>query len=376
MSLELPLSNLSVELRRSLLYGLERHFPDVDFVVNERLRSTPTLVVKADPAPTEIESQIRTYIESFCRRAGPLAVRFEVERIWQNKEVANLEPGTVGCMTDAATPTSLPGVQVLSADIWQIVELIDQICIAFAAAENAAMIGIPSLMARGDLEKCGYWQREEQQISVVNPRLNPPIDATACLSPAACLPLYPVLGAHGLGASSVYSSRCGVFRWEGGRFPDSERLSRLWEYHVRELVFFGKRVEVEGLKKRYIDFAKWLTSNLGLNAEICTASDTFFHPESVNLAMYQLMEHTKLELRVKLEQSEIAVSSFNNHDRHFVDAFGIEGADEDFGSACVGFGLERLAFACLATMSGSDRLDVKMLETLAKGAVKHPWVSV
>lgn len=238
---------------------------------------------------------------------------------------------------------------------------------------QSTSVRIPSLLKRAHLEKAGYWNRDTQQISEVRPCVSGG-DHSACLSPAACLPLYPVLGGTGLGETRAFTSRCGVFRWEGGVFPEAEPLSRLWEYQVRELVFFGSETRIKEIQEGYLSFVRWLAGRLELPCEVATAADAFFHAESVNLAIYQLIQQTKLEFRANFETSALAVSSFNYHDKHFTHAFGIADAvgDPDLRSACVGFGLERLAYACLA--SSASRSSDQGEELPALEVEGSPWL--
>jgi hypothetical protein len=357
------LGRLSLELRRTLVYSLERRFPGCGFAVHE-LEGEFHLAVDT-PEPLALE-ELQGFVDSFRKAAGRMGDKVSTLLLWKN----DLSPLAPVMEPDGAWArrTDLPGVFLLGPRLVEVLDALDRILACFAASVGAVASRFPSLLTREHLEKAGYWNRDSQQISSVVPHVSPGRHA-ACLSPAACLPLYPVLGASGLGAETAFTSRCGVFRWEGGIF-EKDPLARLWEYNVREIVVFGGETELRDLQDRYLRFASWLSAELALPAEACTASDTFFHSESVSVALFQLMQQTKLELRVRFEHNPLAVSSFNFHGNHFVKAFAIGSSHPALSSACIGFGLERLAYAVLA----KGVTEGSRLRDLERQAAGSPWM--
>ena len=95
-----------------------------------------------------------------------------------------------------------------------------------------------------------------------------------------------------------------------------------------------------------------LLSGLGLAVERVVANDPFFGRTGRLLASNQRAETLKYEIVCAIHPgaSPTAISSSNYHLDHFGTAFGIEAADGDVAhTACVGFGVERIALALLAT---------------------------
>ena len=87
---------------------------------------------------------------------------------------------------------------------------------------------------------------------------------------------------------------------------------------------------------------------IGLSVEAVVASDPFFGRGGKVLAATQREQCLKFELVVPIgpHGTPTAVASCNCHLDHFGRAFGFETSDGQPGhSACVGFGLERIALA-------------------------------
>jgi seryl-tRNA synthetase len=86
------------------------------------------------------------------------------------------------------------------------------------------------------------------------------------------------------------------------------------------------------------------------------ASDPFFGRGGRLMRASQRELELKFEIEVPIFGAEAptAVASFNYHQDHFTRAFGIEGPDgAEAHSACLGFGLERIAIA-LFRQHGTD----------------------
>lgn len=180
-----------------------------------------------------------------------------------------------------------------------------------------------------------------------------------CLAPALCLGIYPALGIRGSDETGrLYTSFGKVHRHEGGKFADvrsgESALSRLREYHLREIIGFGTEEWIYSMRERAIQFVASLAEAFALPCELSTAADLFLHAEWSRQAIHQLLHWTKLEWRIRLERGPIAVASFNLHGEHFVQEFGIRGP-ESLQSFCCGFGMERLA-QCLVLRRLKPRL--------------------
>ncbi len=167
------------------------------------------------------------------------------------------------------------------------------------------------------------------------------------LVPAACYPAYPAVAARGElpdGGVSLDLGGCYVFRNEPSSDP-----ARMQMFHQRELVRFGEPELVADWRQRWCDRAVELLRRLGLAARADVASDPFFGRTGRMLARSQRSQELKFEVGVPLGgESPTAVASFNCHREHFSSLYGISGPDDSLAhTACVGFGLERIALALL-----------------------------
>lgn len=171
------------------------------------------------------------------------------------------------------------------------------------------------------------------------------------LASAACHPVYPTL--HGtLPESGRKIDVLGFcFRREPAIDP-----ARLQAFRMHEYVYIGTPAEARAHRQLWIDRALEVVTDLGLEARAVTANDPFFGRAGRVLAANQREEDLKTEIVVRLygdgpEGGDgTACASANCHVDHFGLSFGIRTADGAVAhSACVGFGLERLALALLRT---------------------------
>jgi seryl-tRNA synthetase len=86
-----------------------------------------------------------------------------------------------------------------------------------------------------------------------------------------------------------------------------------------------------------------------LEADADVASDPFFGRTGRMLSRSQREQALKFEVLVPIAGPEpTAVASFNYHQEHFTERFGITMADGGVAhTACLGFGLERITLALL-----------------------------
>ncbi|MFD7614916.1 hypothetical protein [Streptomyces sp. NPDC059828] len=146
----------------------------------------------------------------------------------------------------------------------------------------------------------------------------------------------------------VVTARGGSFRHESRYHATLERLS---DFTIREIVFMGPTDFVRQSRERFRQRAVALIEELDLFGRCEVASDPFFAGAdgAARVSSQRLLElKHELHLEIEPDGDTIAVASFNLHERHFGEAFDIRGQDgEIVCSACVGFGLERLAYAVL-----------------------------
>lgn len=191
--------------------------------------------------------------------------------------------------------------------------------------------------------------RHETQATVDAQALADMEQPEACLSPAVCYHVYHrdqglTLPANG----KAYSVRGKCFRYEASNLRD---IRRLWDFTMRELVFLGTGDHVLEERQRCVDLVGAFLDELGLAAEIRTASDPFYiAPDAPSKTYFQLTAETKFEVSALMPDGErLAIGSLNYHTDFFGRAFDIqvEGAGPAH-STCIGFGLERCVSAFLA----------------------------
>jgi len=170
-----------------------------------------------------------------------------------------------------------------------------------------------------------------------------------CLPPTMCFHTFaqyrgrvlPGVGPH------VVTSAGKSFRHEG-RYATT--LERLWDFTIRETVFFGGRNEVLDAREKLMGKIFALVEEWGLDGYCQAASDPFFvGVDPATKAWSQRLLGLKYELRLRLGSGrDLAVGSFNFHDDFFGRNFDITrtGAGPVI-SGCAGFGLERLVYALL-----------------------------
>ena len=239
---------------------------------------------------------------------------------------------------------------------------------AEAAADEPEHLVFPPLLPRHQLERIGYLKNfphlagtifafdgDEGQAVEQERRASEHGDwsefqgmTDLVLTPAACYPVYPAIAARGklaAGGVTVDAGGSYVFRNEPSGDP-----ARLQMFHQREIVRLGEPETVIAWRERWRNLAVELLRGVGLEAELDVASDPFFGRSGRLLARSQRAQELKFEVLVPIAGEEpTAVASFNYHQDHFTEVYGIEMEAEDptAHTACLGFGLERITLALL-----------------------------
>jgi seryl-tRNA synthetase len=224
---------------------------------------------------------------------------------------------------------------------------------------------LPPVMSRSQLETSGYLQSfpnllgcvctlhgTEAEIRAAADRFEIGGEWTTALAPAdlvltpaACYPVYPLAARRGPvpHRGLRFDVACECFRRE-----PSKQLARLQSFRMREYVQIGAPDAVVGFRDRWVDRGRRLAEELGLSCRIAPASDPFFGRTGQMMAINQLQRALKFELIVALRPPEqpVACMSFNSHLDHFATVWGLRGeAEVVVHSACVAFGIDRLAIA-------------------------------
>jgi len=168
-----------------------------------------------------------------------------------------------------------------------------------------------------------------------------------CLTPAICYPLYPTLAGKLPEGGALYSLLGWAYRQEPSPEP-----TRLQSFRMREFVRVGTAEQVVEWRDMWLQRGLDLLQSLGLDARSDVASDPFFGRGGKMMAINQKEQKLKFEVLVPVISAEnpTACCSFNFHQNHFSSKWDIQtdtGATAN--TACLGFGLERIAIALFKT---------------------------
>lgn len=163
------------------------------------------------------------------------------------------------------------------------------------------------------------------------------------MAPAACYSLYPTAAGTLPAGGRVVDLRSFVFRHEPS--PDPARLQI---FRMREYVRLGAAEQALEHRDSWLKRGEEMLLALGLEAKPVVANDPFFGRGGRVMAASQREQTLKYEIVVPITSQErpTALISSNYHVDHFGIAFDIRTADGNPAhTACVGFGLERIALA-------------------------------
>ncbi|KAF1044802.1 amino acid--[acyl-carrier-protein] ligase [Xylophilus sp.] len=261
-------------------------------------------------------------------------------------------------------PSGEPGVFGRNAVFEDVLERFAALVGRTAAADGAEKFTFPPTLARPVFERSGYMKSFPQlAMGVVSfcgcsptehARLNERIAAGQAyddllqptgvvLMPAACYPVYPSLGGRLPAGGRLVDMTHWVFRHE-----PSDEPTRMQAFRVREFVRAGAPADVVAWRDTWLQRGLDLLRTLGLPAEAEVASDPFFGGAGRMLAANQREQKLKFEVVVPVisAESPTALCSFNYHQDYFSKSLDILQADgEPAHTACLGFGLERVAMA-------------------------------
>ncbi|MGH3368458.1 MAG: hypothetical protein ACRDPR_00490, partial [Nocardioidaceae bacterium] len=278
------------------------------------------------------------------------------------------------------------GQIVVGEPVLALMDHLDARVRSLAVAEfGAREYRYPTIIPTAVMRRCGYFQSFPQLMMFVG-RLHGDVDTYRefldeladgrdlsdglsshcgdidyCLPPTMCFHTYHQFADRPLPSPAMaITSRGKSFRFES-RYRRS--LERLWDFTIREIVFLGRLDFVLRSRSRLMERTFDLVEELGLGGHCEVAGDPFFvNADTAARVWSQQLLELKYELRLPLDADrDVAVCSFNRHDRFFAESFGIgpaageagegsadtEEAEAAVHTACAGFGLERLAYAFL-----------------------------
>jgi seryl-tRNA synthetase len=171
-----------------------------------------------------------------------------------------------------------------------------------------------------------------------------PADVVLCS--ATCHPIYPLCTGRLPDGGRHFEVNGYCFRCEPSIDP-----ARMQAFHMHEAVYVGDPDTAQDHRDRGLERGLELLGSLGLDVRAEAANDPFFGRLGTMLAANQRDEELKIEGVVPIcsEDNPTAVMSANCHRDHFGLPFGIETTTGGTAhSACVAFGVDRVALALLA----------------------------
>ncbi|HMN72742.1 MAG TPA: amino acid--[acyl-carrier-protein] ligase [Rhodoblastus sp.] len=263
--------------------------------------------------------------------------------------------------------TGIDGLYGRSGEFEQVIDGFDRLISKTGADQKAEVLRFPPGMNRALFEKSGYLKSFPQLAGTVHSFAGNDKDhallldrlaerqpwwekqeiTDIVLTPAACYPLYPTAAKRGPlpedGLIFDLNSYC--FRHEPSKEPTRQQMFRMREY-----VRIGTPDQVVAFRKNWLERGQALIAKLGLPFNVDVANDPFFGRAGRVMASSQRDLGLKFELLVPVnsEENPTACLSFNYHQDHFGSTWDIRtAAGEIAHTACVGFGMERVAIALL-----------------------------
>lgn len=264
--------------------------------------------------------------------------------------------------------TSVPGLYGRSGTFEDVVAGIDRVVVAAGPGAAATRYRFPPVFPIADFERTDYVASFPNLTGAVHTFTGTDADHAALLAvrsageswaswltpadtllvSAACHPSYAMLTGE-LADGGVLMDIYGYcFRHEPAVDP-----ARMQAFRMHEFVQVGTPEQAADHREDWIGRGSAVLADLGLTSEPVVANDPFFGRAGRMLKANQREENLKTELVVRLYDDlddGTAVVSCNCHQDHFGLAFDIRTADgAPAHSACVGFGMERIALAMLRT---------------------------
>ncbi|NGO66237.1 amino acid--[acyl-carrier-protein] ligase [Rhizobium daejeonense] len=261
--------------------------------------------------------------------------------------------------------TGVEGLYGRSGRFEDVIAAFERLIDRYGAADGAEAIRFPPGMNRAFFEKSGYMKSFPQLAGTVHSFCGCELDHVSLLkcmdegndwtaeqkatdivlTPAACYPLYPTVAKRGNlpEAGGLYDLQSYCFRHEPSNDPARQQLFRMREY-----VRMGTQADVTEFRQTWMDRGVKMMAEVELPVEIDVANDPFFGRAGKMLANNQRDQNLKFELLIPITSvaKPTACMSFNYHQDAFGTKWGLNLADGAVAhTACVGFGLERIALA-------------------------------
>jgi seryl-tRNA synthetase len=311
---------------------------------------------------------------------------------WQDEAMTTLEAERLQFRDDLVAaglliPMGIDGLYGRSGVFEEVIDGIDRVVRAKGRAvhgDRPAVRRFPPLYPREAFEKTDYiasfpnltgavstftGDNREHRALLADREAGRPWDghlhpAGTMLVSAACHPSYATLP-EVIGADGVLLDVYGYcFRHEPAVDP-----ARMQAFRMHEYVAVGSPEQAGQHRDSWVRHGLDVLASLGLDAVPVAANDPFFGRAGKMLAANQRDDELKTELTVRLYgdlDDGTALVSANCHREHFGETFGLRTADGAVAhSACIGFGMERIALALIRTHGFEpDSWSAELLSTL------------
>jgi seryl-tRNA synthetase len=264
-------------------------------------------------------------------------------------------------------PTGVPGVYGRGTDFERVIERFDALVTRAAAPLAPEVLRFPPIFNRRHYEKIDHIRNFPDLMGSVHTfkggdrehrdmlgRFERSEDwsrdlaaADVMMTPAICYPLYPSsTGTLPPGGRRV-DLQGYAFRHEPSADP-----ARMQIFRMHEFVRLGTPDEALGHRDHWLTLGQEIFRSVGLATTPVIANDPFFGRGGKVQKAIQREQNLKYEFVIPIcsEEKPTAIGSCNYHLDHFGAAFDIRTDDGAVAhSACVGFGLERVALALFCT---------------------------
>jgi seryl-tRNA synthetase len=269
--------------------------------------------------------------------------------------------------SDLLIPMGVRGVYGRGADFERVIERFDALVSKEGASLDPEVMRFPPIFSRADYEKIDHISNFPDLMGSLHTFTGDDKDHRAMLdkfqrkedwsrdlaasqvmmTPAICYPLYPTA----TGTLPEGGRRVDLMGY-AFRHEPSDDPARMQIFRMHEFVRLGTPEEALEHRQFWLGKGAEIFASVGLQVRKVLANDPFFGRGGKVQKAMQREQDLKYEFVIPICSTEkpTAIGSCNYHLDHFGEAFDIRTRDGAVAhSACVGFGLERVALALFKT---------------------------